>query len=183
MSHIAAPVRVMKALGVETLLVTNACGGVNLDFQVGDLMVIDDHIKLALDSPLRGPNLHQFGPRFPDSSYNYTPRLRKLAAEAAAELGLPLRHGVYMYWTGPQYETPAEIRAARILGADAVGMSTVPEVIVASHCGMEVLGFSLMTNMAAGILDQPLTEKEVLIAAEAGKETFSALIRSCLQRM
>ena len=181
--EVSYAVRVLRLLGCETLIVTNAAGCVNKSWNPGDLMVIDDHIKLALDSPLRGPNLHQFGPRFPDSSYNYTPRLRKLAAEAAAELGLPLRHGVYMYWTGPQYETPAEIRAARILGADAVGMSTVPEVIVASHCGMEVLGFSLMTNMAAGILDQPLTEKEVLIAAEAGKETFSALIRSCLQRM
>ncbi len=183
LDEVTFAIRVLRLLGADTLIVTNAAGCVNQSWNAGDLMVIDDHIKIALDSPLCGSNLPQFGPRFPDSSYNYTPALRQMAAEAAAEQNIPLRHGVYMYWTGPQYESPAEVRAARILGADAVGMSTAPEVIVARHCGMQVLGFSLMTNMAAGILDQPLSEEEVLISAEAGKEHFSALIRSCLQRM
>ena len=183
LEEVTFAVRVLRLLGADTLIVTNAAGCVNKSWNPGDLMVIDDHIKLALDSPLRGPNLHQFGPRFPDSSYNYTPRLRKLAAEAAAELGLPLRHGVYMYWTGPQYETPAEIRAARILGADAVGMSTVPETIVAAHCGMQVLGFTLCTNMAAGVLDQPLSGEEVLEAAEAARPRFTSLVKACLERV
>lgn len=183
LDEITFAVRVLRLLGADTLIVTNAAGCVNTDWQPGDLMVIDDHIKMALDSPLCGPNLPEFGPRFPDSSYNYTPALRQLAAAVAAEQHLTLRHGVYMYWTGPQYESPAEVRAARILGADAVGMSTAPEVIVARHCGMQVLGFSLLTNMAAGILDQPLTEEEVLISAEAGKEAFSSLVRGCLAQM
>ena len=176
-------VRVLRLLGADTLFVTNAAGCVNVDWHAGELMVIEDHIKLILDSPLCGPNLKEFGPRFPDSSYNYTPTLRKIAYRVADELKIPVRKGVYMYMPGPQYESPAEIRAARILGADAVGMSTVPEVIVARHCGMQVLGVTMLTNMAAGILDQPLTEEEVLIAAEAGKAQFSALIRGCLRRL
>ena len=180
---VSYPVRVLRLLGAETLVVTNAAGCVNVDWHAGELMVIEDHIKLILDSPLCGPNLKEFGPRFPDSSYNYTPTLRKIAYKVADELKIPVRKGVYMYMPGPQYESPAEIRAARILGADAVGMSTVPEVIVARHCGMQVLGFTMLTNMAAGILDQPLTEEEVLIAAEAGKAQFSALIRGCLRRL
>ena len=118
-------------------------------------MLITDHIKLFGVSPLCGPNLEEFGPRFPDMSHVYTPRLQDTAREAAAELSIPLRQGVYMYFPGPQYETPAEVRAARVLGADAVGMSTVPEAIVAAHCGMDVLGFTLCTNMGAGVLDQP----------------------------
>ena len=183
MSHIAAPVRVMKALGVETLLVTNACGGVNLDFQVGDLMVIDDHINFMGANPLTGPNDAGFGPRFCDMTYAYTPALRRLADEVAAAQGVALRHGVYLGYMGPSYETPAEIRAFRVLGADAVGMSTVPEAIVAAHCGMRVLGFTLVSNLAAGILDQPLSEQEVLDAAEAAKEKFSGLIRACLRKM
>ena len=135
MSHIAAPVRVMKALGVETLLVTNACGGVNLDFQVGDLMVIDDHINFMGANPLTGPNDAGFGPRFCDMTYAYTPALRRLADEVAAAQGVALRHGVYLGYMGPSYETPAEIRAFRVLGAGRVGMSTVPEVIAASTAG------------------------------------------------
>ena len=177
------PIRVMHLLGAETLIVTNAAGCVNVDWKAGELMLIEDHIKLVLDSPLCGPNLAEFGPRFPDSSFNYSQRLRTLARSVAQEQNIPLREGVYMYMSGPQYETPAEIRAARILGADAVGMSTVPEVIIARHCGMEVLGVTLLTNMAAGILDQPLTEEEVLEAAEAGTESFSGLIRTCLSRL
>lgn len=183
LEEVTFAVRVLRLLGADTLIVTNAAGCVNLDWEPGDLMVIDDQIKMAMDSPLRGPNLSQFGPRFPDCSYLYTPALRQIAHEVAEEQGITLRHGVYMFWTGPHYESPAEVRAARILGTDAVGMSTAPEVLVAAHCGMQVLGVSLLSNMAAGILDQPLSEEEVLIAAEAGKEKFSALIRGCLKRI
>ena len=176
-------VRVLRLLGCDTLIVTNAAGCVRTDWHAGELMLITDQIKLFSESPLRGENLPQFGPRFPDASHLYTPRLQALAREAARQQGIPLREGVYFYCYGPQYETPAEIRAARILGGDAVGMSTAPEVIVAAHCGMEVLGFTLLSNMAAGILDQPLTEQEVLDAAEAARETFSALILGCLERL
>lgn len=181
--EVTFPVRVLRLLGAEKLIVTNAAGCVNESWSAGDLMIIRDHIKLTLNSPLCGPNMPEFGPRFPDSSYNYTPRLRQLAAEVAQEQGISIREGVYMYFSGPQYETPAEIRAARVLGADAVGMSTVPEVIIARHCGLEVLGITLLTNMAAGILDQPLTEEEVLEAAEAGKEKFSGVIRGVLEKL
>ncbi len=180
--EVSYAVRVLRLLGADTLIVTNAAGGVNLGFRAGDLMLITDQIKLFMESPLRGENLSEFGVRFPDSSYLYTPALRELARREAAGLGIPLREGVYMYFPGPQYETPAEIRLARTLGADAVGMSTAPEVIVAGHCGMKVLGFTLISNMAAGILDQPLSEKEVLEAAEACREKFSALVLACLKK-
>ena len=176
-------VRVLRLLGCTTLIVTNAAGCVNLDWKAGDLMLIADHIKFFMESPLRGENLPEFGVRFPDASKLYTPRLRDIARSQAQELGLTLREGVYFYCYGPQYETPAEIRAARILGGDAVGMSTAPEVIVAAHCGMEVLGLTLLSNMAAGILDQPLSEQEVLDAAEAARETFSGLVRACLPKL
>ncbi len=177
------PIRVLRLLGADTLLVTNAAGGVNESYHAGELMLIHDQIKLFLESPLRGANLKEFGPRFPDSSFLYTPRLQELARTVAKEQDLRLREGVYMYFPGPQYETPAEIRLARLVGADAVGMSTVPEVIVAGHCGMEVLGISLITNMAAGILPQPLSEEEVLTAAAEAKERFADLILSCLSRL
>ena len=160
-----------------------AAGGVNLDFQAGDLMLITDHIKIFMESPLRGENLPAFGPRFPDASHLYTPALQEVARTAARDLGIPLREGVYMYFPGPQYETPAEVRFARVAGADAVGMSTAPEVIVAGHCGMQVLGFTLVSNLAAGILDQPLSEQEVLDAAEACKDKFSRLVLACLERI
>ena len=176
-------VRVLRLLGCEVLIVTNAAGCVNTDWNAGDLMLITDHIKMFSESPLRGENLPEFGVRFPDASHLYTPRLQQLARETAAELSIPLREGVYFYCYGPQYETPAEIRAARVLGGDAVGMSTAPEVIVAGHCGMEVLGITLLSNMAAGILDQPLSEQEVLDAAEAAREKFTGLIRACLRKM
>ena len=179
----AYAVRVLRLLGCGTLIVTNAAGCVRTDWQAGDLMLISDHIKLFSESPLRGENLPEFGPRFPDSSHLYTPRLRALARDAAAERDVTLREGVYFYAYGPQYETPAEIRAVRALGGDAVGMSTAAEVIVAGHCGMEVLGFTLLSNMAAGILDQPLTEQEVLDAGEAAKEKFSGLVLTCLERL
>jgi len=176
-------VRVLRLLGCETLVVTNAAGCVRTDWQAGDLMLITDQIKLFSESPLRGENLPEFGVRFPDASHLYTPRLQELARQTAKERNIPLREGVYFYCYGPQYETPAEIRAARILGGDAVGMSTAPEVIAAAHCGMEVLGLPLLSNMAAGILDQPLSEQEVLDAAEAAREKFSGLIRACLGKL
>ena len=176
-------VRVLRLLGCDTLIVTNAAGCVRTDWQAGDLMLITDQIKLFSESPLRGENLPQFGTRFPDASHLYTPRLQALARQVAADQGVTLREGVYFYCYGPQYETPAEVRAARILGGDAVGMSTAPEVIVAAHCGMEVLGFTLLSNMAAGILDQPLSEQEVLDAAAAAKDKFSTLVLGCLKQL
>ena len=176
-------IRVLRLLGCDTLIVTNAAGCVNTQWRAGDLMLITDHIKLGSDSPLRGENIPEFGVRFPDMSTVYTPRLRDVARKAAAGLGIELREGVYHYFQGPQYETPAEIRAIRVFGADAAGMSTVPEAIVARHCGMDILGFSLLSNMAAGILDQPLSEQEVLDAAAEAREKFSGLVRACLRKM
>ncbi len=181
--EVSYAVRVLRLLGAKTLIVTNAAGGVNTGFQAGDLMLIVDQIKIFLESPLRGENIPEFGTRFPDSSYLYTPRLQELARDEARALHLPLKEGVYMYFPGPQYETPAEVRLARLLGGDAVGMSTAPEVIVAGHCGMEVLGITLITNMAAGILPQPLSEQEVLDAAAAAREQFSALVLGCLNKL
>jgi len=180
---VAYAVRVLRLLGCDTLIVTNAAGCVRTDWQAGDLMLITDHIKMFSESPLRGENIPEFGVRFPDASHLYTVRLQQLARETAREQGIDLREGVYFYCYGPQYETPAEIRAARVLGGDAVGMSTAPEVIVAGHCGMEVLGFTLLSNMAAGILDQPLSEQEVLDAGVAAREKFSGLVRACLRKL
>lgn len=182
-ADVSYPVRVLRLLGAKTLLVTNAAGAVNTAFSAGDIMMITDHIKLFGVSPLCGANLDEFGPRFPDVSAVYTPALHKAAREAAQALEIPLREGVYMYFPGPQFETPAEVRMARILGADAVGMSTVPETIVAAHCGMQVLGFTLCTNMAAGVLDQPLSGEEVLEAAEAARPRFTSLVKACLERV
>ena len=182
-ADVSYPVRVLRLLGAKTLLVTNAAGAVNTAFSAGDIMMITDHIKLFGVSPLCGANLDEFGPRFPDVSAVYTPALRKAAREAAQALEIPLREGVYMYFPGPQFETPAEVRMARILGADAVGMSTVPEAIVAAHCGMQVLGFTLCTNMAAGVLDRPLSGEEVLEAAEAARPRFTSLVKACLERV
>lgn len=183
LQEVTYAVRVVRLLGAEKLIVTNAAGCVNRDWTAGTLMLITDHIKLCLESPLRGENLPEFGPRFPDASTVYTPEYREIARVAAAELGISLKEGVYFYLPGPQYETPAEIRAVRALGADAVGMSTVPEAIVARHCGMKILGLSLLTNMAAGILDQPLSEQEVLDAAAAASRQFSQLVRRCLAQL
>jgi purine-nucleoside phosphorylase len=176
-------VRVLRLLGCDTLYVTNAAGGVNWSFKAGDLMLITDQIKPFLESPLRGENLPEFGPRFPDSSYLYTPALRDLARKQARRLDIDLKEGVYCYFPGPQYETPAEVRMARILGADAVGMSTAPEVIIAGHCGMRILGLTLVSNMAAGVLPQPLSEEEVLEAAAAARDRFSGLLLACLEHM
>ena len=181
--EVAYAVRVLRLLGCHTLIVTNAAGCVRTDWSAGELMLITDHIKMFSESPLRGENIPEFGVRFPDASKLYTPALRQVAKEVAREQGITLREGVYFYCYGPQYETPAEIRAARALGGDAVGMSTAPEVIVAGHCGMQVLGFTLLSNMAAGILDQPLSEQEVLDAGRAARAQFSALVRGCLNKL
>ncbi len=182
-ADVSYPVGVLRLLGAETVIVTNAAGAVNTAFSAGDIMLITDHIKLFGASPLCGPNLEAFGPRFPDMSHVYTPALQETARRAAARLGIPLRQGVYMFFPGPQYETPAEVRAARLLGADAVGMSTVPEAITAAHCGMRVLGFTLCTNMAAGVLDRPLSGEEVLAAAAAAGPKFQALVKACLEEV
>lgn len=176
-------VRVLRLLGCDTLFVTNAAGGVNWSFKAGDLMLITDQIKPFLESPLRGENLPEFGPRFPDSSYLYTPALQDLARKQARRLDIDLKEGVYIYFPGPQYETPAEVRMARLLGGDAVGMSTAPEVIIAGHCGMQVLGITLVSNMAAGVLPQPLSEEEVLEAAAAARDKFSGLLLACLEHL
>lgn len=182
-ADVSFPVRVVRLLGARALVVTNAAGAVNTDFSAGDIMLITDHIKFFGASPLQGPNLDELGPRFPDMSRVYTPALQDVARQCAASLGIPLRQGVYMFFPGPQYETPAEVRAARLLGADAVGMSTVPEAITAAHCGMDVLGFTLCTNMAAGVLDQPLSGEEVIAAGQAAGPRFSALVKACLARL
>ncbi len=179
----ALPVRVMKALGVTALLVTNAAGGVNLDYKPGNLMLISDHINLTGRNPLVGPNDNALGVRFPDMSDAYSRRLRAIAKETAAELGFSVQEGVYVGLLGPNYETPAEIRMLRTLGVDAVGMSTVSEVIVARHSGIEVLGISCISNMAAGILDQPLSHQEVMETTEQVKEQFISLVLTVIPKM
>lgn len=173
---VSFPVRVMKELGVKTLLVTNAAGGINTSYEVGDLMLIKDHINFTFRNPLIGPNFSELGVRFPDMSEAYSRALRQTAKEVAGEQGVKLQEGVYIGLLGPTYETPAEIRMMRTLGADAVGMSTVAEVIVARHADIEVLGFSCISNMAAGILDQPLSHEEVMETTERVKPKFLKLI-------
>jgi purine-nucleoside phosphorylase len=175
-AQITLPVRVMKKLGVDDLLLTNAAGGVNTDFPVGMLMLITDHINYSGTNPLIGPNIEEFGPRFPDMTDIYTKQLRKKAKQLAAEVGISLREGVYMMFSGPSYETPAEIRMARTLGADAVGMSTAPEAIIARHCGMRVMGISCITNFAAGILDAPLIHEEVVAVTTRVNREFVSLL-------
>ncbi len=169
-------VRVMGLLGVKTVVLTNAAGGINTSFESGALMAIDDHINLFGTNPLIGPNEDRFGPRFPDMTDAYSKRLRALADSVAARLGINLAHGVYAALHGPSYETPAEIRFLRTIGADAVGMSTAPETIVARHMGVEVLALSCITNMAAGVLDAPLDHAEVLTTATRVKDQFMALV-------
>ena len=183
LQEVSWAIRVLRLLGCEKVILTNAAGCINRDWHAGELMLITDHIKFFLDSPLRGENIEEFGCRVPESSQIYTRELQELARKTAGELEIDLREGVYFYFPGPQYETPAEIRAASVLGGDAAGMSTVPEAITASHCGMQVLGFTLLSNMAAGILDQPLSEKEVLDAAKAASGKFSLLLRACIRKM
>lgn len=183
MKDVAFYVQVLKTLGVEQLILTNAVGGINTDFKPGDLMLITDHIKFFDTTPLRGKNVEELGPRFFDMSHAYTPSLAQTARTAAKEAGIDLREGVYAFMPGPCFETPAEIRMLRILGADAVGMSTVPEVIAAAHCGLQVLGISCVTNMAAGILNQPLSHEEVVETADSVKETFETLVKNVLRKL
>ncbi len=179
MHEVAFPVWVLKKLGVKTLFVTNASGAINLNYHVGTLMMLSDHIKFFNDTPLRGENLNEFGSRFFDMSNAYSPRLRALAKEKAKELSIPLAEGVYAYMSGPNYETPAEIRMLRTLGADVVGMSTVPEVLAAVHSGMEVFGMSFCVNMAAGI------EKEIkhLGFNEVAIGHFKALVSAMIAEL
>ena len=182
-AEVSYPVRVAKLLGVEAMIVTNAAGAVNMEFRVGDLMLISDHIRIMGESPLRGENVAQFGPRFCDMTETYDPAFRRMAMEKGRELGLPMQQGVYFYFPGPQFETPAEVRLARTLGGSAVGMSTVYESTVANHCGIRTLGISLMTNMAAGVLNQKLSGEEVNEAAARAKDSFSALVLACLPEL
>jgi purine-nucleoside phosphorylase len=175
--QVTFPVRVMKELGIEVLIVTNAAGGVNEQFQAGDLMIISDHINNMGTNPLIGPNDSRMGARFPDMSEAYDKELRQLAKEVAGQLQIKVQSGVYAGNTGPSYETPAEVRMLRTLGADAVGMSTVPEVIVARHSSIKVLGISCISNMAAGILDQPLTHDEVMETTEKVRADFLAYVK------
>jgi purine-nucleoside phosphorylase len=175
--------RAIGLLGVRTLLLTNAAGGINLKFKPGTLMVIDDHINLMAGNPLVGPNDDRFGVRFPDMTEVYSKRLRDLADASASALRIPLAHGVYIALHGPSYETPAEIRFLRTIGADAVGMSTVPEAIVARQMGIEVLGISCITNPAAGVLPQPLVHDEVMEVARRVRGEFAALLEAVIGRL
>jgi purine-nucleoside phosphorylase len=175
--------RVMGRLGVQEMILTNAAGGINTSFASGALMVIDDHINLLGTNPLIGPNDERFGPRFPDMTEVYSPRLRAIADAAAHARGIPVKHGVYVAVHGPSYETPAEIRYMRTIGADAVGMSTVPEALAARHMNLEVLAISCITNMAAGVLPQLLNHEEVLETARRVRGSFISLLEGIIERL
>ena len=176
MTDVVMPTRIMGLLGAKKLILTNAAGGVNTSFKPGDLMMITDHISMFVKSPLIGPNLDELGVRFPDMSHVYDPELCEKIRAAAKKLGVAIQEGVYVQCTGPNYETPAEIKMFRSLGADAVGMSTVCEAMAAAHMGIKVCGISYITNMAAGILDQPLDHKEVQEVADKVKDKFERLV-------
>jgi purine-nucleoside phosphorylase len=175
--------RVMRRIGVRRLILTNAAGGINTGFAQGALMIIDDHINMLGSNPLIGMNDDRFGTRFPDMSEVYSARLRRIADDAARAKGVPVSHGIYIAVHGPSYETPAEIRFFRTIGADAVGMSTVPEAIAARHMGIEVLGISCITNMAAGVLPQPLVHDEVMETARRVRGSFIALLEGIVERL
>jgi len=175
--------RVMGRLGVKRLILTNAAGGINTAFAQGALMIIDDHINMMGSNPLIGPNDDRFGPRFPDMSEVYSARLRTIADEAARTKGVPVSHGVYVAVHGPSYETPAEIRFFRSMGADAIGMSTVPEAIAARHMGMEVLGISCIANLAAGVLPQPIVHEDVLATMHRVRSSFISLLEGIIERL
>ena len=183
MEEVTYPIRVLAKLGIKDLLTSNAAGGIDTDFTPGQLMLITDHINFLGCNPLMGPNEEEFGVRFCDMSYAYHPELRKIALEAAEELGQNLAQGVYLATTGPSYETPAEIRMFRLWGANAVGMSTVAGAIVANHCGIRVLGISCITNMAAGVLDQPLTSDDVLETGARVSAEFQALVTRIVEKL
>jgi purine-nucleoside phosphorylase len=181
--QVAFGVRELARRGVKSLVLTNAAGGINLAYSPGDLVLISDHINLLGANPLIGPNDDSLGPRFPDMSDAYSSAYREIAKTAAAELGIKLAEGVYAAALGPSYETPAEIRYLRTIGADLVGMSTVPETIAANHAGMKVLAISCVTNMAAGILPRKLTHSEVIETGERVKDTLIRLLRTLLPRL
>ncbi|MGE5613197.1 MAG: purine-nucleoside phosphorylase [Bacillota bacterium] len=181
-SQVVFHIRVFKLLGISNLLVTNAAGAINADFRPGNLMIITDHISFFAPSPLRGRNLDEFGVRFPDMCGAYDPGLVKIALKTANEIGIPLKKGIYAFMQGPMFETPAEIRALRVLGADAVGMSTVPEVITARHCGMRVMGISCITNMAAGMAERPPDHEEVIYTARIAENSFTRLVNEIIAR-
>lgn len=183
MHEVTYPIKVMKELGVKTIILTNAAGAVNKSFHPGDLMIITDHINFMGNNPLIGPNDVEFGPRFPDMSEIYDKDLIKIADNAGRFLGLDIKHGIYIASSGPSYETPAEIRMARILGADAAGMSTVPEAIVANYCGMKVLGISCLTNYASGVSTKKLNHEEVIENAAKVNKNFKSLILLTLKNM
>jgi purine-nucleoside phosphorylase len=178
--EVVFPIRVLARMGIRALTLTNAAGGINLEYKQGALVIIRDHINLQGQNPLVGPNDERFGPRFPDMTQAYSKLYRDIALETARKMGKPIHEGVYAGLLGPSYETPAEIRYLRSIGADLVGMSTIPEVIAARHMGVKVQAISCVTNMAAGILDQPLNHEEVLETAERVKGDFMALVRAVL---
>ncbi len=182
-ADVVLPVRALREAGMKHLVVTNASGGINLSLHEGSLMLITDHINLSGTNPLIGRNIDDLGPRFPDMTNVYTRDLQVIARDAALEKGIELSEGVYCMLSGPSYETPAEIRMLRALGADAVGMSTVPEAITASHMGIQVLGISCITNMAAGVLDRPLCHQEVIESGKRTEKTFSVLMDSILEKI
>ena len=183
MQQITYPIRVMSALGVKTLVLTNACGGLDTSFKPGDLMLISDHINYMGANPLIGQNEDRFGVRFPDMTHTYKKELREIAKASAKDLGIDLKEGVYIGYSGPSFETPAEIRMMQGFGGDAVGMSTVPEAIVASHCKMDVMAISCIANLAAGLLDVPLSGDDVIEVTNKAGKTFIGLLREILRRM
>jgi purine-nucleoside phosphorylase len=183
MEEVTFAIRTFKLLGIKTLLLTNAAGGINVQLSQGALMVISDHLNLMGVNPLRGANDERFGPRFPDMSAVYSPALQEIVVEEARALGIELRRGIYAALSGPNYETPSEIHLLRNCGADAVGMSTVPEAIVARQMDMEVLGISCITNMASGISDEPINHDEVMETGNRVRSTFTQLLRRVVSRL
>lgn len=183
LQEVTFPIRVLKLLGVRTVILTNAAGSLNVEFTPGSLMVISDHLNLLGDNPLRGENEEVFGPRFPDLTSVYAPELQDIVIEAGSAMGIELRRGIYAALSGPSYETPAEIHMVRTMGADAVGMSTVPEAIVARHMGMNVVGISCITNLAAGVSNRPIDHSQVMQIGESVRGAFTELLRRIVPRL
>ena len=183
LEEVTFPIRVLKLLGVRTLILTNASGALNVEFTPGSLMLITDHINLMGVNPLMGPNDERFGPRFPDLTNSYSPELQDVVLQEARAMGMQMWRGVYAALSGPSYETPAEIHMVRALGADAVGMSTVPEAIVARHMDMQVVGISCITNLAAGVSDRPVDHSQVMATGERVRESFTELLRRVIPRV
>src|SRR5712691_12476033 len=183
LEEVTFPIRVLKLLGVRTLVLTNAAGALNVEFVPGSLMVISDHLNLLGANPLTGPNDDRFGPRFPDLTSVYAPELQNIVIEEARAMGLEMRRGIYAALSGPSYETPAEIHMVRTLGADAVGMSTVPEAIVARHMGMQVIGISCITNLAAGVSNRPIDHGQVMAVGERVRGQFTELLKRVVKKL